>query len=559
MSMLEAVVELRPDVEGLVRESKRGAKRAADAVEREMDGAGKEAGKKAGQEVGRGVEEGARKGARKAGDHIEREVGSGAQRASAKLTNIGNRMMTAGAVATVGMTLPMAMMGKAAAEAAIAYEDAQAANEVLWGARGKGAIDAWAKANADALNLSQTTVAEMSQGFSGYLTKLGEEGPAQLTKLMERIADSRSFYGGNVQDKMLAVSAAMRGEFDSLETAFPGVAMSVERVVQKANELYGINAKNSTELTDQQRIQATLALFYEQTAAAAGDVERTSDSTANKLEDARQKWQDLMLTLGTQLLPVVGELAPKFAELITKLQQQGVFDRLIPAIEKLATVLAKALEMFTAMPSGVQSAVMAMALFGGPVATMTGAVSRLIAMLTRGTAALRGFAAAQTVAGAGGAAGGAAGAGRMGGILRASPLAAGAGTTGAVAAGSLLAGWGIGTALNNLPKLWGSSHRISDNIAGRITGRYEDGGLHPGPRGRHSLAAVAGGELVLPTHKMGLRDALNHVGAPVGDTYATTINVYPPAGMDVRVLAAELDAMSRGQQARVTRTAVAAI
>jgi hypothetical protein len=383
---------------------------------------------------------------------------------------------------------------------------------------------------------------------------------------MERIADARSFYGGNVQDKMLAVSAAMRGEFDSLETAFPGVAMSVERVVQKANALYGINAKNSTELTDQQRIQATLALFYEQTAAAAGDVARTSESTANKLEDARQKWQDLMLTLGTQLLPVVGELAPKFAELITKLQLQGVFDRLIPAIEKLATVLGTALQMFTSLPGGVQSAVMALALFGGPVATMIGAVSNLIGMLARGTAALQGFAAAQAAAsaagGAGsaaGAAGAAAGAGRMGGLLRAAPLAAGAGTTGAVVGGSLLAGWGIGTALNNLPKLWGSSHRISDNIAHRITGRYEDGGLHPGPRGRHSLAAVAGGELVLPTHKMGLRDALSHVGAPVGDTYATTINVYPPAGMDVRVLAAELDAMSRGQQARVTRTAVAAI
>lgn len=41
---------------------------------------------------------------------------------------------------------------------------------------------------------------------------------------------------------------------------------------------------------------------------------------------------------------------------------------------------------------------------------------------------------------------------------------------------------------------------------------FDDGGVMPGPRGQHSLAWVAGGETILPTHKMDLDSALAAVG-----------------------------------------------
>src|SRR5690606_1274128 len=41
---------------------------------------------------------------------------------------------------------------------------------------------------------------------------------------------------------------------------------------------------------------------------------------------------------------------------------------------------------------------------------------------------------------------------------------------------------------------------------------FNDGGVMPGPRGQHSLAWVAGGETILPTHKMDLDSALAAVG-----------------------------------------------
>lgn len=41
---------------------------------------------------------------------------------------------------------------------------------------------------------------------------------------------------------------------------------------------------------------------------------------------------------------------------------------------------------------------------------------------------------------------------------------------------------------------------------------FDDGGVMPGPRGQHSLAWVAGGETILPTHKMDFDSALAAVG-----------------------------------------------
>lgn len=39
------------------------------------------------------------------------------------------------------------------------------------------------------------------------------------------------------------------------------------------------------------------------------------------------------------------------------------------------------------------------------------------------------------------------------------------------------------------------------NIVGRVLPYFDDGGVMPGPTGKHSLALVAGGETILPTHK----------------------------------------------------------
>ena len=47
--LLSAIVEIRPDAEQFIRESKAAGKKAGDAVEKELDKATTEAGKKAGK------------------------------------------------------------------------------------------------------------------------------------------------------------------------------------------------------------------------------------------------------------------------------------------------------------------------------------------------------------------------------------------------------------------------------------------------------------------------------------------------------------------------------
>lgn len=55
------------------------------------------------------------------------------------------------------------------------------------------------------------------------------------------------------------------------------------------------------------------------------------------------------------------------------------------------------------------------------------------------------------------------------------------------------------------PGLW-------DVLKEAIPGTFDSGGIMPGPRGKHSLAWVAGGEMILPTHKQPVGAALAKVG-----------------------------------------------
>lgn len=732
---MSAVIRIRPDLDELTKDLEKGipdsVRKGAKEAEREAERSFKRVGDQAGDALEKGIEggigDGLKQGADgrwrdakgkfvKIGDEAGKAVGAGiekgiddaAKRSGTSLTQkidaASSKALKTGAVMTAGMTIPLAMLGKSAADAAISYEDAIAANEQLFGKKGLAVINEWGKTHADAYNVAQKDVQLLSQGFAGYMQAYGDEQTAavETTKLLERLADARSFYGGRTEDKASAVAAMLRGEYDPMETAFPGVSIKQSDVVKRAQEMglltvsttdlavaqaavakaeervkkargeggadtkaitaaetkvaeakrkvaeleaagknsgqsyaNAVNAVTKAEqalskarsgkggakgsaaeleaaeaalakakekadeasqgaadsMTKEARVMASLNLLYEQTNVAMGDVARTQDQTANKIENARQQWEDMKLELGQQLLPIIGELAPKFADLFEQLADEGVFEDLVPAIESLARAGAQLLEFFSDLPSWVQTAILGMAAFGGPALTLLGTIGKLIGGFGKLKAAMSGAQLAGGLSGAGAGAAGAAGAGAAGGSA-----AAGAAGGGLLAAARTRAvpyavagyvgtkvGGSAGKALyensdgyksfiDGLADTWFGEKVVAP--VGGFLSKFDDGGVMGGAAGVHAPAMVAGDELMVPTHKKPLPDALRAVGLTVNDGAGNTavleriaagieaaaaaprtVTVVAPPGMPLDELAEKIDEISRTGGSRRSRPA----
>jgi len=86
----------------------------------------------------------------------------------------------------------------------------------------------------------------------------------------------------------------------------------------------GIIKTTKEALTPQQKVLAAQALIYQQTGAAQGDFERTSDGLANKTRILTAQLENAKVTIGEALLPIVLELANFFSE------------KVIPIVQKVA-------------------------------------------------------------------------------------------------------------------------------------------------------------------------------------------------------------------------------
>jgi hypothetical protein len=134
-------------------------------------------------------------------------------------------------------------------------------------------------------------------------------------------SDLASFNNTTPEQAINAIGSALRGEAEPLRAY--GVLLDDASLRQAALEL-GITNTTKNALTPQQKVLAAQKLIYEQTGAAQGDFERTSDGLANKTRILTAQLENAKTTIGDALLPIVLKLATFFS------------DNVIPIVEKLA-------------------------------------------------------------------------------------------------------------------------------------------------------------------------------------------------------------------------------
>jgi len=185
------------------------------------------------------------------------------------------------------------------------------------------AIEKWGSRSAQTIGLSQSAALAAAAGFGDMFTQIGftgDEAANMSTAVVQASADLGSFNNLETADVADRMSAAFRGEFDSLQAVIPNI--NAARVEQEALAATGKTAAAS--LTAQEKAAAVLAIVHKDGARAMGDFERTSDGAANQTKIATAALADQQAKLGGLLLPayttflgfINGSVIPGFAGVI---------------------------------------------------------------------------------------------------------------------------------------------------------------------------------------------------------------------------------------------------
>ncbi len=328
------------------------------------------------------------------------------------LKKYGEQAMKVGGMLTLGVTTPLAMMGKGAISAASDLSESMSKSEVVFGDMADS-MAAFYDTAAASMGMSKQAAAEAAGTFGNLFQAmgLGQEDAAGMSKnLLQLGADLASFNNMNPTEVLDKLRAGLVGEAEPLRAL--GVNLSAARMEMEAARLgivkttvdqgalteahdkynlavqkliearrkYGAGstqaaaasmavakaeeaiqeamAGSTEELTTAQKAQAAYAIIMQDTKLAQGDFARTSDGLANSQRILAAQFADLQAELGTQLLPIA---------------------------VKVAEVLKGVMSTFAGMSPEVQTAVVVFAGFlavVGPLTTGLGALVSLAGILT---------------------------------------------------------------------------------------------------------------------------------------------------------------------------------
>lgn len=228
------------------------------------------------------------------------------QKTGAKMRNVGKGL-------TLGITAPLAAFGVQAAKTAIDAQEMESAFDVTFKGMAASARK-WAEETGNAMGRSTQELQEGAMGFQMLFGKAMALEPAtEMSKtfavLTQDIASFRNLSNDVAKQKLMS---GLAGEAEPLRAV--GVFLSAAKVDAAALELglKGVNGK----LSEEQKIMARAKVIQDELKEAEGDVIRTKESTANKIKELQAAYEEMSVTIGTKLLPVLTPLVNKIASLV---------------------------------------------------------------------------------------------------------------------------------------------------------------------------------------------------------------------------------------------------
>lgn len=292
-----------------------------------------------------------------------------------KLQKIGGKLSEVGKGLTTHITLPVAAAGAAAVAAASDYEENLNKIDVAF-EESAGYVKAWAETATESFGLSKNSALEAAALFGDMATSMGftrNEAAEMSTQLAGLAGDLASFKNISTDQAMNALKAVFTGETESLKNL--GVVMTqtnLEAFAESQGKVY--SAASETE-----KAFLRYQFVLERTQNAQGDYSETSDGFANSLRTLKESLENLAITFGEVLLPVVTPIVQKLGEIVQKISE-----------------LPKPIKNFIVTAALIAAAVGPILMGAGKILVLIGQLTTVLPALTTGLGAAAGGAGALT-------------------------------------------------------------------------------------------------------------------------------------------------------------------
>lgn len=251
------------------------------------------------------------------------------------IQEVGQNMYSIGQNATVGLSLPLAGLGKKLIETGSSMKALHQTFKVVFGDMSDEA-QAWSKELSKSVGLSSGIIDKTNLDFAKMAGAFGLTGKEALdfsTKWTKMTLDLAAFNDVSIEDATDRMKSGLRGEADAVETL--GIFMGEAQL--KAQMLtMGIKAQYS-ELDSATKAQVLYALATKQTAQAHGQATREAVSYQNSLANLKQTFSDFAEQFYKVVEPSVLSFMGKLNDLANRLD--GLTDEQIMFWSKVAVGL----------------------------------------------------------------------------------------------------------------------------------------------------------------------------------------------------------------------------
>lgn len=287
-------------------------------------------------------------------------LGSQMQEAGEKLKAVGDKITSVGNKLSVGVTAPIVAAATAAAKFASDYDENLNKVEASFG-DAADSVKEWATTATESFGMSESAALELTAQFGDMGTSMGltnEDAAEMSTKLAGLAGDLASFKNISTDRAMNALTGIFTGQTKALQGL--GVVMNEVNLTKFAAD----QGKVYKSMNEAEKVMLRYQYVMSRTQNAQGDYARTSDGAANSLRTMKATLENLAVTLGKEVLPLITPLVQKLTEGIKKLNEMD------PKTKKFVVTLL-----------GVAAAI-------GPIMSLGGKAVSLLGTATKGVGKL---------------------------------------------------------------------------------------------------------------------------------------------------------------------------
>jgi hypothetical protein len=264
-----------------------------------------------------------------------------------------------------GVLKGLAIASAGAAIAAFAKDSIRAASDLeeSFNAVGKtfgdaaGQIEAFGLVSAQAAGLSTSEFQQMAAQTGQLLRGMGlsaDEAAAKTIQLTQRAADMASVMNTSVEDALLAVGSALRGETEPIRRYIGSFSVAEVEAYAMAEGMLAAGE----EMDSTTKAAAAMGLILDRTANQAGDFVQTSEDLANATRVAGAEWENAKASFGEAGLPVATFFVQGAADALLNLRSKfddAAYGAVLmrDAVRYVNDVVADGGDRFHALASGL--------------------------------------------------------------------------------------------------------------------------------------------------------------------------------------------------------------